>query len=117
MQLAAIPVGFLSPLIGYLLLRERSAFLRESIRNALNFQLTVLLASIVVTAGFVAALGSTAVVNASADYYTGLTIALAGLLVIGAAVGVVDAVLCIVGSVRATRGTAFRYPLAIRFVR
>lgn len=86
---------FLPSLIGYLLLRDRGPFIREHTRVALNFQLTMLIAS------FVGGL---------------LSIVGIGLLIVGA-VWVVNIVFSIIAALAANRGEYYRYPLSIEFIK
>lgn len=85
---------FLGPLIGYLVLRDRGPFVRWHTAQALNFQLTILIAYI-----------------ASAL----LTIVVIGFLLL-LAVWVVSIVFMILAAVAANRGEYYRYPLTITFV-
>ena len=43
-QLGGLFFGFLAPLIGYLVLKDRGPFVRAWAATALNFQLTLLIA-------------------------------------------------------------------------
>ena len=110
--LAAIfvsPLGFVPPLVIYLVFRERSHFVRKQSAEALNFQLTnlILVASalLVIIVGGVFTLG------------IGLVI----LIPIGLVAGLVWVVLFIVwvilASIRNSKGVAYRYPINIRMVK
>ena len=46
-HVGGIVIGFISPLLGYLLLKDRSAFVGENSKNALNFQITIAIAYVV----------------------------------------------------------------------
>jgi uncharacterized Tic20 family protein len=89
-----IGLPFLGPLIAYLVLRERGPFIRWHTAQALNFQLTVLLAYVI--SGLLA------------------------IIVIGffllVAVWVVSIVFMIMAAVAANRGEYYKYPLTITFV-
>lgn len=85
---------FLPSLIGYLVLKDRGPFVRAHTAAALNFQLTMLIASFV---------GSVLIV-------IGI-----GILVL-IAVYVVSIVFSIIAAVHANRGEWYTYPLSIRFV-
>lgn len=90
------PLGFvLGPLIVWLLGRERSAFVDEQGKEALNFQLTMLIAYLVACILIVVFIGIP-------------------LLVI---LGVLDLVLVIVAAVQVGSGVDWRYPLALRLIR
>src|SRR5918993_1520475 len=94
-NVGALFFGFLAPLIGYLVLKDRGPFVRAHSATSLNFQLTLLIAYIV---------GSI------------LTVVLVGFLIL-AAVWVLNVVFCIVAAVKANRGEWYTYPLTITFVR
>ncbi|WP_394768598.1 DUF4870 domain-containing protein [Lacisediminihabitans sp.] len=85
---------FLPALIGYIVLKDRGAFVRQHTTAALNFQLTVLL-----------------------GYVVGLFTIwfLVGALIL-VAVAVVNIVFCIVAAVAADRGERYVYPMAIKFI-
>ncbi|TQK18377.1 hypothetical protein FBY40_0864 [Microbacterium sp. SLBN-154] len=94
-HLGGLFLGFLAPLIGYLVLRDRGPFVRAHTATALNFQLTLIIAYLV---GGI------------------LTFFLIGLFVILAAY-VLNIVFCIIAAVAANRGQWYTYPLSISFVR
>jgi uncharacterized Tic20 family protein len=94
-HVGGILIGFVSPLIGYLVLKDRSTFVREHSRQALNFQITLAIAYVI---GWV------------------LTFVLIGLLVL-AAVWVVNIVFSILAAVAANKGEMYRYPLTIQFIK
>jgi uncharacterized Tic20 family protein len=87
--------NFLPALIGYLVLKDRGPFIREHSATALNFQLTVLIASVV--AGV-------------------LTVALIGFVLLPA-IGILNVVLSIIAALAANRGETYVYPLSIKFGR
>lgn len=86
---------WLAPLIAYLVLKDRGPFVRWHTRQALNFQLTVLIAYIV---GGVLCL-----------VFIGIFVLLA--------VWVLNIVFGILAAMAANRGEFYRYPLSIEFVR
>lgn len=86
---------WIAPLIAYLVLKDRGPFVRWHTRQALNFQLTILIAYVV---GAV------------------LSIILVGMFVVLAAV-VLDIVFSILAAMAANRGEFYRYPIAIEFVK
>ena len=86
---------WLAPLIAYLVLKDRGPFVRWHTRQALNFQLTVLIAYI---AGVV------------------LSLVFIGFLVLFAAFAV-NIVFSILAAMAANRGEFYRYPVAIEFVK
>lgn len=93
-HLGGLFFGFLAPLLGYLILKDRGPFIRAHTATALNFQLTLLIAYI---AGMI------------------LTLVFIGMLILLAAY-VLAIVFAIIAAVRANQGQWYQYPLAIRFV-
>lgn len=93
--LGGIVLGFLAPLVGYLVLRDRGPFVREHSRTALNFQITILIANIVGAA---------------------TTIFLIGFFILAAA-GILNIVFSILAAVAANRGQYYRYPFSIELVK
>lgn len=85
----------LSPLVGYLVLKDRGPFVRAHSATALNFQLTMLIAALV--GGL-------------------LAIVLVGFVILFG-VAILAFVLPIIAAVQAGRGQWFTYPLSIPFVR
>jgi uncharacterized Tic20 family protein len=92
---AASCLGFLGPLVVLLTAGNRSPFVRRHAVEALNFNLTVLIAAMVSVV---------------------LMLVLIGFLMI-LVVGVGYVIATIAGAVAASQGRDFRYPLTIRFVR
>lgn len=93
--------GFAVPLVIWLARREDSSFVGDQAREALNFQLTLLLVHLT---GWLFAL---------------LTLGL-GLLVVVPfflVLWVVELILGVVAGLRANEGASYRYPLTIRFLR
>lgn len=88
-------LAFLPALIGFLVLKDRGPFVRENTRNALNFQLTMLIGVIV---GWIT------------------TFILIGFLIL-LAVWVVNIVFSIIAAVRSNRGEVYQYPLTIQFIK
>jgi uncharacterized Tic20 family protein len=91
-----IPLGsVLGPLIVYLVKKDQSAFGADCAKEALNFNLTVVIAAIVC--------------------------AILWLVFVGILLSVVLffawVVLTIIAAVRASEGTSYRYPATIRFVK
>ena len=93
-NLGGLFFGFLAPLIGYLVLKDRGPFVRSHSATALNFQLTLLIAYVVGTI---------------------LTFLIIGIFILIAAY-VLNIVLCIVAAVKANRGEWYQYPMSIKFV-
>jgi uncharacterized Tic20 family protein len=93
-QLGGLFFGFLAPLIGYLVLKDRGPFVRAYAVTALNFQLTLLIAYVVGTI---------------------LTFLIIGIFILIAAY-VLGIVFAIIAAVKANRGEWYQYPLTIRFL-
>jgi uncharacterized Tic20 family protein len=91
---AWLALGFLGPLLVLLVQGSKSPFVRQHAVEALNFNITVLLA---------------AVVSAI------LVFVVVGLVLL-AVVGITWLVCTILGSVAANRGEPYRYPLTLRLV-
>ena len=83
---------FLGPLIIYLVKKDESAFVSEHAKESLNFQITMALISII------------------------LFISIVGILLLWA-VGIIDLILVIVATIRASEGKLYRYPFSIRLIK
>jgi uncharacterized Tic20 family protein len=94
-QVGGLLFGFLAPLIGYLILKDRGPFVRAYSATALNFQLTLLIAYIV---GGI------------------LTVVLVGFIILALA-GILNIVFSIIAAVKANQGEWYTYPLTIPFVK
>lgn len=94
-HIGGIFFGFVPALIGYLVLKDRGPFVRDHTATALNFQLTMLIASVI-------------------GYIT--IFVLIGFFVL-VAVGIAILVLSILAAVAANRGQAYTYPLTIPFIK
>lgn len=96
--------SFVGPLVVWVGKREQDAFVEQQSREALNFNLSVLVYAVV--GGLLGVL------------LTIVTLGLALLLVVPLAIAVAVAwlVLVCLAGYRASQGEAFRYPLTIRFV-
>jgi uncharacterized Tic20 family protein len=94
-HIGGIFLGLWSPLIGYLVLKDRGGFIRQHTAAALNFQLTMTIAAVV---GAV------------------LTLVLVGFLLLFA-VSIVVIIFGIIAAMAANAGAPYKYPLSIEFVR
>jgi len=94
-HLGGLFFGFLAPLVGYLILKDRGPFVRAHTATALNFQLTLIIAYVV--GGL-------------------LAIVFVGFLIIFAAY-ILNIVFCIVAAVKANGGQWYTYPMSIPFVK
>lgn len=99
-----IVAGFLAPLVVYLVTDRSDAFNRTEAAEALNFQLTLLLAWMVGIVG--------AIIMAIATF----GIALFAIVPLFFVVQIGATILMIVAAVTANRGEHYRYPINIRFV-
>ncbi|WP_431030601.1 DUF4870 domain-containing protein [Plantibacter sp. RU18] len=94
-HIGGIFFSFLPALIGYLVLKDRGPFVKAHTLTALNFQLTMLIASVV---------GSI------------LTFIIIGIFIL-IAVGVVVVVFSIIAAIKANKGELYSYPLSIQFIK
>ena len=86
-----IGLSFIGPLVIWLVKKESSRFVEDQAKEALNFQLTIILASLVASA-------------------TCVGVVLLPVIIIG---GLVYAIL---GGVAANRGEAYQYPYTLRII-
>jgi uncharacterized protein len=94
-------LGWLGPLIIFLVLRDRSAFVADHARTTLNFQITM---AIVIVASW-----ALAIVTLFLLFFVPI--------IVGVVVGVLVIVFSIIAAVAASRGERYQYPLTIRFLR
>ena len=93
-HLLGIVLGFLGPLIIWLIKKDESPYVNDQGKEALNFQITLIIAYAVAGA---------------------LTFVLIGCFLLPLVV-VADLVFCIIAGVAAARGEYYRYPVNIRFL-
>ena len=86
---------FIGPLIIWLIKKDQSPFVDDQGKEALNFQLTLLIADVIGIATSFICIG----------------------LVILPIVWAVRIIFCILGAVKAYQGVAYRYPFAIRMIK
>ncbi len=94
-HLLAIFTSFIGPLIIWLAKKDDDPFIDDQGKEALNFQITVLLAMIV----------------------SGLLCFVCIGFILLTLVWTANLVFCVIASVKAGNGQAYRYPLAIRFIK
>ncbi len=94
-HLLGIFLGFLGPLIIWLIKKDESDFVEDQAREALNFQITVLIAL------FAAGLSIFAVIGC----------------VLTPGVVVANIVFCILAAMTANDGRTYRYPLTLRLIK
>lgn len=93
-HLLGIFSGFVGALVLWLVKREESGFAAQQAREALNFQITV---AIAMMAAFM------------------LKFVLIGFLLFPV-IFLANFIFCLLGAVSATKGKAYRYPLALRLI-
>lgn len=94
-HILGIVLGFIGPLIIWLIKKDQSKFVDDQGKEALNFQLTILIAM--------------AVSGALICVFIGI--------VLFVAVWIADIVFCIIGGLKANSGVAYRYPMNIRMIK
>lgn len=91
-----IPFGsIISPLILWMIWRDKDPYIDEMGREAVNFQLTMLLYYIICTALFIVLIGVVLIFAAMIFHLTFI----------------------IIGSIQTSRGASYRYPMIIRFIK
>jgi hypothetical protein len=94
-HLGGIILGFIAPLIVWAMYKDRDEFLKDQSTEALNFQITILIAYV-------------------ASYV--LMMVFIGFLTWMAAF-IVNIVFCVIGGMAANKGERYRYPFALRLVK
>lgn len=96
-NILGIVIGFISPLIFWLIYKDRSKFLDTNLKSALNFQLTMIVAW--VAAGI-------------------LSVVTFGILsILYVAIGVLILIFCILAFVKTRNGEDYKYPMSIPFIK
>jgi len=93
-HLLGIVLGFVGPLIIWLIKKEQSPFVEDQSKEALNFQITVLIAHLIAGAGWFFCIG----------------------VILTPAVIIVSIVFCIIAAMSASKGELYRYPFALRLI-
>jgi len=88
-------LGFLGPLIIWLIKKDTSAFVDDQGKEALNFHLTMLIGYLIGGVTFWLCIGAFIIL----------------------AVWIVSLIFSIVGAMKANQGIAYRYPFAIRLIK
>lgn len=96
-------MGFLGPLIVWLIKRDDDAFVEDQAREALNFQLSLL----------VFLIGAIALMIAGIVTHASIIVISAILLF---AIGIYSFIFSIVGGVQSAQGRLYRYPVTVRFI-
>ncbi len=94
-HLLAIFTGFIAPLIIWLIKKDEDPFIDNQGKEALNFQITVAIAMVVSWLLLFVVIGC----------------------FLMPAVWIVDIVFCILATIKANSGQAYRYPVSIRFIK
>jgi len=94
-QLSGIILGFIGPLIVMLVFGPRNAFVKKESTEALNFQITVLIAYLVSLVLMLVVIG----------------------IFLFLAVWILSIVFCVIAGVKNNQGVEYRYPINIRFVK
>ena len=93
-HLLGIVLGFIGPLIIWLIKKDQSPFVNDQGKEALNFQITVLIAHLVAGLSWMICIG----------------------VILTPAVIIASIVFCIIAGMAANRGEPYRYPLNIRLI-
>ena len=112
---AAGVAGALAALVVWMLKKDDSPFIAEHAREALNFNLSMVLYACGAVAVFIALVGATVLTLGLGLILTlpaGILLALAC-----AAIAVLWLVCSIIATIKAWNGESYRYPLSIRLVR
>ena len=94
-HLLGLLTNFLGPLILWIVKKDDDPFIDDQGKEALNFQITMMLAYVVGSITAVFCIG----------------------FVILAAAGICDIIFCIIGCMKASEGIAYRYPFCLRLVK
>jgi uncharacterized Tic20 family protein len=98
-HLGALILTFIAPLVIWLTQKDKSSFVEEHAREALNFQISLLIYS---AALFL--VGMT---------FIGLVIAVPGIF----AISVMNIIFIIMGAIKASKGEGYQYPLNLRLIK
>lgn len=94
-HILTLVAGFIAPLVIYLVKKDESAYVREHAKESLNFQITMIILSII--SGI-------------------LVILLIGILLLWL-IWLADLVLVIVATIKASENKMYRYPFNIRLIK
>lgn len=94
-HLLGLFTSFVGPLILWLIKKDEMKFVDDQGKEALNFQITVAIASIIASL---------------------LTFICIGFILLPA-IGIADIIFCILAAVAANKGQAYRYPATIRLIK
>jgi len=94
-HLLGIFTWFIGPLIIWLIKKDQDKFVDDHGKEALNFQITIGIAYVI----------------------SGITVFICIGPIIWAAAWICNLIFCIMGAVKANKGEAYRYPIAIRLIK
>ncbi|MCR8636714.1 MULTISPECIES: DUF4870 domain-containing protein [Paenibacillus] len=94
-HILCIVVGFLAPLIIWLIKKDQSQYVDEHAKESLNFQISITIYSIIASV---------------------LMVVLIGFVLLPAII-VFMYVFCIIATIKANNGEMYRYPLTIRLIK
>jgi uncharacterized protein len=113
--LAAMVVPFghiIGPLVAWLAKREQYPLVDDQGKEALNFQISMTIYTVLILVVFV--VGLIEIISGQVEDTVPLTLLLSGAALV--LLGIINVVLIVIASVRSYRGERYRYPLSIRFV-
>ena len=93
-HLLAIFTGFIGPLVIWLIKKDQSPFVNDQGKESLNFQITMLIAHLIGAATWCIFIG----------------------ILVTPALIIVNLIFCIMGTMAANDGKAYRYPFALRLI-
>ncbi|MEX0819652.1 MAG: DUF4870 domain-containing protein [Pirellulaceae bacterium] len=93
-HLLGIFTGFIGPLVIWLIKKDESEFVDDQAKEALNFQLTVMIGQVINCGLMLVCIG----------YFTFLALL------------VLTVIFCVMATVAANKGERYRYPINIRFI-
>jgi|SRR5665647_484975 len=96
-HIGPIILSFIAPLVIWLVYRERGQYVEDQAKEALNFQITLAIASVVVI------------------ILAAVTLGIGALLFFPLGIGAL--VLMIMAAIAANKGAAYRYPVSLRLIK
>lgn len=108
-HLLGIVIGIISPLIFFLINKDKKGFVYDNARNALNFQITMLIYGAALFVYFI-------ISGVLVLLVVGVFMLILGWIV-AIAIGIFALVVTIIGAVRAYNGEVYKYPLTINFIK
>ncbi len=111
--------GFIAPLIVYLVKKDDSKFVRKHAAESLNFQLTLLIVTLICGIILMGTVIRTIVKNEGNPDFEPATMfaSFFGIWFIMMAIGIFNFVVILVGTIKASNGQPYKYPIRIPFVK